>query len=83
MSCPARCGQRTLLTPAGHAAVDKRRIAAEHLARAHSQPFGDAGSKALDQSVRMVGQSQHHLRGTLATQIKPDRATTATERTGR
>jgi hypothetical protein len=45
-------GERSVLTPAGDAPVDKARIRGEALVGTQTEPFGDSGPEPLDQHVR-------------------------------
>ena len=44
-------GQRAVLAPAGHPAVDQPRVAGQALVGADAEPLGDAGAHALDEHV--------------------------------
>ncbi len=55
---PGAPGERAVLAPAGHAAVDERRVAGVAVPRADAEPFGDAGAVALDQDVGAFGEVQ-------------------------
>ena len=59
MSCPARCGERPVLAPAGHPAVDERGVAAQALLGADAEAFGDAGPVALDEDVGALDQVEY------------------------
>lgn len=48
---PGALGQRSLLAPAGHPAVDELRIAGQAGVGAHAEAFRDAGAVALDEDV--------------------------------
>ncbi len=56
-----RVGERALLAPAGHAAVDDARVALEDHIRPEAEPFGDAGTEALDEDVGALEQGQDLL----------------------
>ena len=51
MSWPARGGERPVLAPAGHAAVDELRIALQQRLGAEAEALHHAGAKALDDRV--------------------------------
>ena len=72
-------GHRTVLPPAGHAAVDETRVAGEALVGAEAEALGDAGAEALDQRVRRLHEPQHGLHAVGVLQVDPDRSAVAVE----
>ena len=59
---PGARRQRALLAPAGHPAVDERRVAGEAVLRPDAEPLGDAGTEALDEDVGPADQVEHERR---------------------
>ncbi len=51
-----RRGQRPVLAPAGHAAVDEARVVGQQRVGAEAETLHHAGTKALDQAVGGAGQ---------------------------
>lgn len=58
---PRGLGQRAVLAPAGHPAVDQAGVALQAGVRAEPEPLHDAGPEALDEHVGAVGESQHRV----------------------
>ena len=56
MSCPAVGGQRAVLAPAGHPAVDEPGIAGQADVGPEPEPLGHPGAEALHQAVGAVDQ---------------------------
>ncbi|MGY3405910.1 hypothetical protein ACVWZV_002023 [Bradyrhizobium sp. GM5.1] len=52
-------GERALLAPAGHAAVDQLWIAREHHVRPETEPLHHAGTETLDQRVGIRKQIEY------------------------
>ena len=52
-------GERALLAPAGHAAIDEARVARQDNVRAEPQSFHHARAKAFDQGIGVSKQVQH------------------------
>ena len=61
MSWPARVGERPVLAPAGHAAVDEARVAREADVGAEAEPLHHAGAETLDEHVGALDQAQGGL----------------------
>lgn len=53
---PGGVGQRAVLAPAGHPAVDELRVAGVAVGRADAEPLGDPGAEALDEHVGALDQ---------------------------
>ena len=58
---PGGLRQRSVLAPAGHAAVDQLRIACEAVLRSDAQTLGDAGPIGFEQRIGFLAQAQHGL----------------------
>ena len=72
MSCPADVGERTLLAPAGHAAVDEARVPREADVGAEPEPLHHARPEALDQHVGLLDQPEHGLDAVRLLQVDAD-----------
>ena len=70
---------RTVLAPAGHAAVDELRVAGEARVGAEAEPLGDAGPEALDQRVGLLDEREHRLDAVGLLQVDADRAPAAVQ----
>ena len=77
MSWPAAVGERAILSPAGHAAVDELCIARQADVRPQPQPLHDAGAKALDQRVGLVDETQRSGAAFGALDVQPHGAAPA------
>jgi hypothetical protein len=55
---PGGLGERPVLAPAGHPAVDQPRVAGQADVRAEAQPLHHPGAEALDEGVGAVGQRE-------------------------
>ena len=53
-------GERAVLAPPGHAAIDQLRVAFETSLRPDAEPLGDTGAKSFDQGVRALDHPEHH-----------------------
>ena len=80
MSWPGGLRHRTVLAPAGHAAVDELRVAGEAHVGAEAEPLGHAGPEALDQRVGLLDEAQHRLDAVGVLQVDADRAPAAVQR---
>src|ERR1700685_3156196 len=58
-----RLGERTALTPPGHASINQSRIFAQAFAGSNAQSFHEARAKALDEAVALPANSQDGLDG--------------------
>ena len=67
-----RLGQRAVLSPAGHPAVDQPRVDRVALLGADPEPLGHAGSHPLDQQVGALGQLEHGGRGLRLLEVQGD-----------
>ncbi len=54
-------GERPVLPPSGHPAVDQARVARVAVGGADAEPFGDARAVALQQHVGLLDEAQHRL----------------------
>ena len=66
-------GERTLLSPAGHASVNELRTAREQHIGAEPQSFHHAGTKSFDDRVRFVGEQKRRGNAVFALEIERDR----------
>jgi len=71
--------ERAGLAPAGHPPVDEPRVARANHVGSDPQPLHDAGTKALDQYVRPVGQLEQGGAAGLPAKVENDRGPTPTE----
>ena len=71
---------RTVLAPAGHAAVDELRVAGEADVGTEAEALGHARPVALDQRVGLLDQPQHQLDAFGVLQVDADRAPAAVQR---
>lgn len=74
---PGPLGQRAVLTPAGHPAVDQRRVAGQAGVGADTEPLGDAGAQPLDEDVGALGEVEHDLRAPRGLEVDGHRALVA------
>jgi hypothetical protein len=74
---PGRLAPRPVLAPAGHPAIDQRRVARPAVVGTEAEPLDDARAHALDEHVGALDQIQHggHRVGLL--QVQCDARTTA------
>src|SRR5439155_8310159 len=72
-------GERAVLAPAGHPAVDEGRVGGVDLGGADAEAFGDAGAEALDQDLGPGRQAQHQIRGAGRLEVDGDRVPAAPE----
>ena len=56
-----RPGERSVLSPSGHPAVDHPRIPGRTILRTEAETFGDAGPEPLDERVGAVDEAKHGL----------------------
>ena len=56
---PGGTGERPVLPPAGHPAVDQSRVAREALVRPETEPLGDAGTVPLYQDIGSLDHPQY------------------------
>lgn len=76
-------GERPVLAPAGHPAVDELRIAGEAGLGPDAEAFGDAGAVALDQDVRAFDEVQDAGRTLVALEVQENGALVAVGEVGR
>ncbi|MNE31618.1 hypothetical protein D3C80_1251950 [compost metagenome] len=69
---PGGLGQRTILAPTGHAAVDQARVARQANIRSEAQALHHAGTHAFDQGVTAFYQAQYGLDAFRAFEINSD-----------
>ena len=69
--------QRTLLTPAGHPAIDQPRIARQDDIRSEAQTFHDTRPEPFDQRIGAFEQAEHLCDGSLRFDIDLDHASAA------
>src|SRR5690606_31119928 len=74
---------RTVLTPAGHAAIDQFRIALEADIRTKAETFGDAGTIAFVDHVGLVDQFQQGFQALGGFQVDDDALAVALQRISR
>lgn len=74
---PGALGQRAVLAPAGHPAVDELRVAGEAGVGADAEPFGHSGAVALDEDVGAFGQVEDAGRPLVALEVQEDGALVA------
>ena len=74
---PGDLRQRPVLAPAGHAAVNKTRIARVAFGRPQPEPLHDTGAKAFDQHVGIRHDVEHLLRCASRAQVDAQRAAPA------
>lgn len=67
-------GQRPVLTPAGHPAVDQLGITGQARLRAEAQALGDTGAEALDERVGAVDDGEDGLDARWVLEVEGDRA---------
>ena len=72
-----RVGDRAILTPAGHAAIDDPGITREDDVGAEAQPFHHAGPKPFDQNVGLGAQLECGGDGLGVLEVERDVATPA------
>src|SRR5580658_3175605 len=72
-----RLGERPLLAPPGHAPVNEARIAGEKRPRAETEPFHHARSKAFNERVRLVDETQRRLDALLPLEVERERFSAA------
>lgn len=70
-------GERSVLAPAGHPAVDEPRVAGEAGLGADAEAFGDAGPVALDQDVGARDEVEHGGGAVLGLEVDEDGALVA------
>ena len=75
-------GQRTVLAPAGHAAINQPRVARQADLGAKPQTFHHAWAEALDQAVGLGHQGQHRVNRRRVFEIQRDRAAPPIEQGG-
>src|SRR4029077_17313605 len=66
---PGDMGDRPVLTPAGHPAVDQPRVTLEADVRAEAEALHDSRAKPLDQRISLVDEAQRRLDAVLVLQI--------------
>jgi hypothetical protein len=71
--------ERPFLPPAGHAAIDKTRLARQTGFRPQSEAFHDAGTKALDQHVGAGNDVERRLPAGKLLEIEADAAPATVE----
>lgn len=74
---PGALGERAVLPPAGHPAVDETRVAGVTGLGADAQALGDTGAVALDQDVGACGQVEHAVGAVRGFQVDDHRALVA------
>ena len=80
---PGGLGERAVLAPAGHPAVDQARVDRVAVLGAEAEPLGDAGAHALDEHVGVGDQLQDGLGGLGVLEVERDAGAAAVEQVAR